>query len=696
LKGDLFLYQRSIFVTPRLKGEFMTSTQAFVPITLTPDQKAGSIQEEATPAPLNGARWYTTTTKGDGLVYHFPAGTLAQARYLTADLFVDGNQMVAFQLQLREGVDGPAFKLIYGVLNQYSVRIRMPLEATNQNRWRYPREGGWLKPCCMGDRVDLAKVDTMTITVERKGDQSARWCLTPITATLEEPPLLTDPYRPKGPLLDEPGQSTLHEWPSKSRNTEEITTRLHTQLATAQEERWPATFSRWGSWTGKRFEGTGFFRVHHDGQRWWLVDPEGYPFWSTGLDCVRVDVGGAIEGLEKALTWLPDPEGPYKAAYTNEIDEERTPIFSYLAANFIRAFGPERWYECWGEIALAQLRRLGFNTVGNWSDWEIARAAGFPYVRPLLPQWPNTPHIYRDFPDVFDPNFAIDCTAFAEQLRATVTDPAFIGYFLMNEPTWGFTKETPAAGMLFTTSGGHSRQALADFLRARYGDEDALSRAWGITTTFSALAEGSWNTPLNAAATADLSAFSTLLAERFFKSLSDACRAVDPNHLNLGIRCNTIPPDWLVKSMDSLDVFSINIYNERLPVDLLEPISAQLNRPIIIGEWHFGALDVGLPSSGLLRVRNQEARGQAYRVYTEYAAAQPWCVGVHYFTLYDQSAIGRSDGENYNIGFLDVCNRPYEELARAARATHERLYQVVCGEVAAYDDAPEYLPPTCL
>ena len=34
---------------------------------------------------------------------------------------------------------------------------------------------------------------------------------------------------------------------------------------------------------------------------------------------------------------------------------------------------------------------------------------------------------------------------------ATRNDPAFIGYFLMNEPTWGFASQTPAEGMLLNT-----------------------------------------------------------------------------------------------------------------------------------------------------------------------------------------------------------------------------------------------------
>jgi hypothetical protein len=234
--------------------------------------------------------------------------------------------------------------------------------------------------------------------------------------------------------------------------------------------------------------------------------------------------------------------------------------------------------------------------------------------------------------------------------------------------------------------------ALRDFLRARYGDDAALSAAWGLKTTLGAVAEGAWSEALGAAAQADLAAFSTLMVDRFWGELSAACRAVDPDHLNLGVRYHTVPPSWAVAGMRSFDVFSVNGYTERVRSAELAPLSAQLGRPVLVGEWHFGALDVGLPASGIGHVRDQAERGQAFRIYTEDAAAQPWCVGVHYFTLYDESALGRFDGENWNIGFLDVCNRPYEPLAAAARASHERLYQVASGEVAPYDDAPEYLP----
>jgi hypothetical protein len=136
----------------------------------------------------------------------------------------------------------------------------------------------------------------------------------------------------------------------------------------------------------------------------------------------------------------------------------------------------------------------------------------------------------------------------------------------------------------------------------------------------------------------------------------------------------------------------MNRYAEKIPADTVQTIHEKLNMPTMIGEYHFGALDVGLPASGIGHVKDQADRGRAYRIYLEDAAASPYCVGVHWFTLYDQSALGRNDGENYNIGFLDICNRPYEPLCQAARKSHEAFYEIAAGTVKPFADEPQYLP----
>jgi hypothetical protein len=145
--------------------------------------------------------------------------------------------------------------------------------------------------------------------------------------------------------------------------------------------------------------------------------------------------------------------------------------------------------------------------------------------------------------------------------------------------------------------------------------------------------------------------------------------------------------------MKVFDVFSMNCYAKLVPHSAFDKIYEMLGMPIMIGEFGYGALDVGLPATGPApRLENQLDRGRAYRAFIEDAAADPRCVGAHWFQAYDQSALGRPDGECYNLGLIDVCNRTYAELGQAAIASHERLYAVADGRMEAFGDAPQYLP----
>ena len=647
----------------------------------------GLIKEDVA-SPIPGAIWYTAQKTQDGLLYRFEKGMLTKGKYLVSDFLADGNHMIVFNMLLQEGENGPKFGLDYRGLSQAQARIRLPLAMTDLNRWMVGRESAWLKPMCGGERVNLENVDRILIIVQQKSSSPARWCQTPIQLVDEEPAKITDPILPKGKLMDEMGQSTIHDWPEKTKNVEELKKQLQKQLEEAPAESWPSSFTRWGGCKEKKLkEGSGFFTTHHDGKRWWLVDPDGFAFWSTGMDCTGMNIDMPYSGLEKAMTWLPEATSEFSVC----IDPNRKSV-NFHKANFIRAFGPEKWQENWATITLSQLRHWGVNTVGNWSDWQIAKKAKFPYVIPLGMHLSRSKMLYRDFPDVFHSDFKLDAQDYAQQLKENLDDPALIGYFLMNEPTWSFSTETPAAGMLFNSPSCASRKFLAKFLQERYGDNEKLSKAWEITTTLEAIAEGKWTTPLTAKAKEDLTDFSERMVEIYFTILSDECKKVDPHHLNLGVRYYTVPHKWAVKGMKKFDVFSMNCYKEKIPIESCKEIHELLNQPTIIGEFHFGALDVGLPSPGLMHLKNQKDRAKAYRVYTEDAAVNPYCVGVHYFTLYDESALGRFDGENYNIGFLDVCNKPYNDFCEAAKTTHEKIYKLADESEKPFTDAPEYLP----
>jgi hypothetical protein len=91
----------------------------------------------------------------------------------------------------------------------------------------------------------------------------------------------------------------------------------------------------------------------------------------------------------------------------------------------------------------------------------------------------------------------------------------------------------------------------------------------------------------------------------------------------------------------------------------------------------------------LRQTKNQQERSIAYRYYVENAIAHPAVIGTHWFQWIDQPATGRMDGENYNIGILDVTDQPYQELVEALQATHKRLFDVHSGKVPPFNEKPK-------
>ena len=100
------------------------------------------------------------------------------------------------------------------------------------------------------------------------------------------------------------------------------------------------------------------------------------------------------------------------------------------------------------------------------------------------------------------------------------------------------------------------------------------------------------------------------------------------------------------------------------------------DRSIIIGEFHFGALDRGMLHTGLRSAYDQNERAVFYEFYLKQALENPFLVGTHWFQFSDQVATGRRDGENYQIGFVDICDNPYPEIIGASRSVGSQLYQL--------------------
>ena len=171
----------------------------------------------------------------------------------------------------------------------------------------------------------------------------------------------------------------------------------------------------------------------------------------------------------------------------------------------------------------------------------------------------------------------------------------------------------------------------------------------------------------------DLGDFETQFAENYFRICRDSVKAFDPRGLYLGCRFAWTNDRAIRAAMKYCDVVSFNKYQHSVG-DLKLPDGG--DKPIIIGEFHFGALDRGMFHTGLVPTASQEDRAAAYKSYVESGVKNRLVIGTHWFQFGDQATTGRGDGENYQIGFLDVCDTPYPEIVKASRQVGEEMYSL--------------------
>ncbi|MBQ9891596.1 MAG: hypothetical protein IJM35_00375 [Bacteroidales bacterium] len=105
-----------------------------------------------------------------------------------------------------------------------------------------------------------------------------------------------------------------------------------------------------------------------------------------------------------------------------------------------------------------------------------------------------------------------------------------------------------------------------------------------------------------------------------------------------------------------------------------------VDKPVMIGEFHFGAMDRGMFHCSLIEVETQERRAEAYVRYVESALRHPNIIGVHWHQYSDQATTGRFDGENFQVGFTDVCDTPYPETVAGIRKVGYRMYDIRNGK----------------
>lgn len=449
------------------------------------------------------------------------------------------------------------------------------------------------------------------------------------------------------PLVDEFGQYVHADWPGKARS------RAQLEREWRQEERMLVPRSavqscRYRGFAGPRRKGTGFFRVEKLDGRWWFIDPEGCRFWSLGVNGAGLAPPRTrIVGRDKSFASIPTAaQIPGPGA---QPDPLRDPVSFFMANERLR-FGAD-WQTGAALLTARRMRAWGLNTAyGPELDDALGGApTKQPYVYPLA-GWQRVPGAIMGMPDVYSPAFARRVESEAmQQLAPHRDDPWMIGYFIGNEPPWPAREGELVERVLAGPDGALKARFKAELAR---GDTPA-ARKQLVHAAF----------------------------RKYLEIVNAAVRRADPNHLNLGIRFGGTPPDDVIALARGFDVYSMNKYRWAPPPDFIDRVYKIQDLPILIGEFHFGVPERGL-APGLVQAMNQSERGVAYSYYVEHAAAHPAIVGTHWYQWVDEPVTGRFDGENYQIGWIDVTDRPYPELVAAAKATHARIEDIHAGRIA--------------
>jgi hypothetical protein len=284
-------------------------------------------------------------------------------------------------------------------------------------------------------------------------------------------------------------------------------------------------------------------------------------------------------------------------------------------------------------------------------------------------------------PDPFDPRFE----AAAERAVVTATqgvrdDRWLLGYFADNELAWAAPgpqgRWALAIGTLRGDSRSPAKQAFLAMLKRKYGDALRLGVAWGIgVTRWVALEPAGFQAPAPSEAhpsiAEDYSAWLRAYADRYFRTVAQALRRHDLNHLFLGGRFAVRTPEAVAACARWCDLISINVYAD-LPQHGMDLARLhQLDKPVLVSEFSFGSTDRGPFGAGLVPVWNEARRGEAYARFLAAAAADTAIVGAHWFQYADQPVAGRLlDGENAHFGLVGITDIPFGRFVRAVSSAN--------------------------
>lgn len=478
------------------------------------------------------------------------------------------------------------------------------------------------------------------------------------------------------PILDKFGQSVLSNWDGKIFKLKELKRKGEKDYKTFRNHKFDRSFSQYGGWiNGPKRIAKGFFYTTKLNDKWWLVDPEGYIFWSFGVSGAGGSSSTSTKSREKLFPNLVAEQRLYATErnYTptnRKLDMFKNNSINFYSLNLRRKYGPD-WYKKHENVTAGRVKAWGLNTYGAWSVKPTD--ANHPYTIIIHPKLQGLGKL-KKMVDPFSQEFQASLSEQLNKIKKFNKDPWLLGVFINNEIHWNKPMDIPNQVLQLENSNVPARKVFENFLKRKYGSIAQLNTVWKSNfKTFRSINNSSKD--FSAFFKEDMLAFFNFYVETYYKTVSEKFKQVFPNHLYLGSRIHgkakTNGPLHQIAAK-YCDVISFNVYEYSIK-DF--KILADIDKPAIIGEFHFGTASDGVWGTGLRSAYSLKNQADLLQQYVLGAAHHPNFVGTHWFQWSDQPTTGRGgDGENFRIGIVNVTDRPYPILVDAIKSTSTKIY----------------------
>ena len=372
-----------------------------------------------------------------------------------------------------------------------------------------------------------------------------------------------------------------------------------------------------GSYRLLRSDSTGFYRVEKIDGRWWLIDPNGYA------------------NINRAVCCMP----------TSDIQH-----------NYDMCY--DLGFNSSGNFLSSESQTMKVYNTQNERQWGYMRRVPFygGYVKVRHKYNPTTPEALKNNDEyifVLDPSFVRYCDSLAAVRIAPYKDERnLVGWFTDNEIPF---QNTQLQLLVRDLPEGDSCRLLAIEWAQAHGltVEDCVNATSALTDDLK-------------------NQFVGYLGEVYYRTVYEAIRKYDPNHLVMGSRLHGRPRAnlYLVSaSHQYTDVTSVNFYDKYQPDDQITQARWTQDHPCIVGEFYIKDITkLNKEQSGAgWYVHDQTSRGYWYQHVVLQFIKSKCFVGYQYFRYGD-------DPDGSNKGITDANNTEYKEMTKWMKEINDQVY----------------------